>query len=436
MASPLHLLIVDDQPESLIGLASHLEASGHRLEMCANPLQALQVIAKKRQEHDAFHLIFCDVNMPGLDGPGVVRELRLRGDNTSVIFVTGYHSIAARLRSQLESLNVMGLLTKPPSLTEIDLLVELVTRRARIAAQERRSSEFGMDTHSYQRAIPGSGSHPLVGNVPSSPTNPDPFYGTSRTFRAKEPTTGPTDGALARVVRPPQDADIIPDHIVTGRHTTPAPVAQPPRNLRTPLPRAAGPDDGLTPLQTKRKSDPSGFYYIPNVITGTNPQPGAIHALRPAEDLLRDPAAGLPRRPPSQVFPPEPITAPPMNRLPGRQPSGFYSPPQPPLPQRGAPDPTTPGTTSRYRRSVGGPLPGQAAQGTPQAPPGTGLTSRIRRGINMSQAYPPVQATGGDLPSCAVACAHCQNQFTVMIKPESYTVICVHCGQLNRIDPL
>ena len=433
MVSPLHLLIVDDQLESLIGLASHLEASGHRLEMCADPLEALRIIARKRHERDAFHLIFCDVNMPSLDGPGVVRELRMRGDNTSVVFVTGYNSTAVRLRTQLESLNALGLLTKPLALGEIDFFIEQVTRRARIAAQERRSSEFGMDTHSYQRAVPGSGSHPLVGNVPSGPTNPDPFYGTSRRFRAKEPMTGPTEGALSRVIRPPEDANIIPDHIVTGRHAPPAPVAQPPRNLRTPLPQVPGPDDGLMPLQTKRKPDPSGFYYMPNEVSGSGPQPGEIPALRPADGLLRDPGAGLPRRPPSQVFPAAPVAAPPTQRLPGRQPSGFY-PPQPPLPQRGAVEPTKPGTTSRFRRSVGGPPPGQTAQGTPQAPPSSGLTSRIRRGISLQSALAP--APSAALPSCAVACAHCQNQFTVLIKPESYTVVCVHCGQLNRIDPL
>ncbi len=483
MVSPLRLLIVDDQPESLIGLAGHLEASGHRLQICTDPLEALRRIASKQPDRDAFHLIFCDINLPGLDGQGLVRELRLRGDNTPVVFITGYNSMAIRLRAQLEPLKVLGILSKPPALPDVERFLEHVSRLTRVSAQDRRSSEFGLGSGGHS-IVPGSGGHPLVGGSGgigsgSRAAAEDPFYGTSRTFRAKFKTPEPTEGILSRVVKPSQDPDIIPDDIITGRLSSVAETnGIPPRNLRTPLPGVPGPGDGLTPRT--RKPDPSGFYYAPNEVTGSRPQPDDLRSLKHNElkpnEGFRDPVTGQIRHPPSTLFP---LEVPPPAPLHKRQPSSFYppeSPPvaqppfaqpvaqppvqspvsrisqrlstlshqpprpqqpplvQPPLVQPPLAQPPLPSTTSRFRRSVGEPPLPLHATGTPPVAPGSGLTSRIRRGI--SPVQPVAAPTNPSLPSCAVACAHCQHQFTVLIKPESYTVICVHCGQLNRIDPL
>ena len=49
------------------------------------------------------------------------------------------------------------------------------------------------------------------------------------------------------------------------------------------------------------------------------------------------------------------------------------------------------------------------------------------------QGAPP--AAGGPA-SRAVSCAHCRKIFLVLVKQEVYNAVCVHCGGLNRIDPL
>jgi hypothetical protein len=78
---------------------------------------------------------------------------------------------------------------------------------------------------------------------------------------------------------------------------------------------------------------------------------------------------------------------------------------------------TTPNpTTTRIRRSISGshlPAPTQPpGPGMPQSPPGGGPASR------------------------AVSCAHCRKVFLVLVKVDPYNAVCVHCGGLNRIDPL
>lgn len=74
------------------------------------------------------------------------------------------------------------------------------------------------------------------------------------------------------------------------------------------------------------------------------------------------------------------------------------------------------------------------------ANPGTNPgTARIRRGVTGRISNPAMQRDGDD-PGTAgqrrVQCASCQQIFHVAVRPTSYTLPCMHCGTLNRIDPL
>ena len=90
-----------------------------------------------------------------------------------------------------------------------------------------------------------------------------------------------------------------------------------------------------------------------------------------------------------------------------------------------------------------------AAGNEPPMPPVVG-TSRIRCTVTGSYVpsplaggqnpptgnHPPRPAATGGGNTRAVACAHCRKVFMVASRPDAYTAVCVHCGQLNRIDPL
>ncbi len=464
MTPPLHLLIVDDQPDSVAGVVGYLQDGGHRVDVSTDSIAALRLLADADHRRDFFNLILVDVNLPGLDGPGLVRELRQRGDLTPAAFVTGYQSVAARLRGDLGTLRVLGLLTKPIAQSDLDHLLEEVSRHARVLTQDRRSSEFGLGSGGHQviggpglgsgghpvspsakigsgghqglgsggypgigsGGYPGvgSGGHRQLGTTPGAPSAPDePFLGTSRSFRAKQVTPAPTEGILARVNKPPATNDIIPDTVISGRHR--ATDLPPPKEVRseagfrrserTPLP-APVPTPGQTPGPTtggKPRAAPeaSGFFPATQPLGGT----GALRRLSdlPAPGMgsgsFRDPVTGNLKRPPSGLFVPE------------------HNPRE--VRRSVAPEPTRPATTSRFHRSVQSGQPPLTSRQVPALP----ASARIRRTMgNLAPAAPvPVE-----MPSCTVACAHCQGQFEVVIKDQAYTVLCVHCGQLNRIDPL
>jgi len=82
--------------------------------------------------------------------------------------------------------------------------------------------------------------------------------------------------------------------------------------------------------------------------------------------------------------------------------------------------------------SIPVPRPGEAAGGRPLAP----VTTRLRRSVTGTERVDrPNQGQAADVATRGVACAVCGKPFLVINREQAYSVVCVHCGQLNRIDP-
>jgi two-component system LytT family response regulator/two-component system response regulator LytT len=127
----LTTVVVDDEQLACEEL-SYLLKDFPEVEVIAtgsNGLQALELIRKLEPE-----LVFLDVNMPGLDGMGVVRQLRDKGDDLpQFIFVTAHeqHAIEAF------RLEAMDYLLKPVDRARLAETIE----RARRNIQERKAPE-------------------------------------------------------------------------------------------------------------------------------------------------------------------------------------------------------------------------------------------------------------------------------------------------------
>lgn len=92
------------------------------------------------------------------------------------------------------------------------------------------------------------------------------------------------------------------------------------------------------------------------------------------------------------------------------------------------PPPNRP-TSERYRRSVD----------PHQRPPDIGSSSRIRRSITGKVVNPhltaPPQAINPIGNTRVATCAACGRQFYAELRATPYSLPCLHCGHLNRIDP-
>jgi len=101
-------LVVDDAAADLKNLQRILSDAGWIVSVASSGAQALEAVRADRPD-----LIFMDVNMPGLDGFSVTRQLNQNPDTKGipVIFVTGKDQKADRVFAQM--LGAKGYVTKP-----------------------------------------------------------------------------------------------------------------------------------------------------------------------------------------------------------------------------------------------------------------------------------------------------------------------------------
>jgi len=109
------VLVVDDEPEVASVLADLLAADGHLVDTAASGQAALA-----RLEDGSYDVILSDLRMPGLDGPGLYREVRRRdpGRARRFVFLTG-DGLSPETRAFLDQVDARLTLSKPFDLAEV-----------------------------------------------------------------------------------------------------------------------------------------------------------------------------------------------------------------------------------------------------------------------------------------------------------------------------
>lgn len=123
------ILIVDDEKEIGEILGEIFEPHFERIVVCTNAQEAIGA-TKVAQ----FSVIICDINMPGISGEQMVRQLRAAGDLTPVIFVTG--AATAKCLRKAINLGVSDVFEKPFDaahlIGSIDRVLEIEKRRQKL----------------------------------------------------------------------------------------------------------------------------------------------------------------------------------------------------------------------------------------------------------------------------------------------------------------
>ncbi len=70
-ATPLHIVIIEDNPDGADTLAAWLAAMGHRVEIANSGPRGLELVEKTRP-----NLVLCDLGLPDMDGIEVCRRVR------------------------------------------------------------------------------------------------------------------------------------------------------------------------------------------------------------------------------------------------------------------------------------------------------------------------------------------------------------------------
>jgi DNA-binding NtrC family response regulator len=125
-----HLLIVDDEANTLASLSRAFRLEGHEATVCDNANKALE-LAKSQ----AFDLILSDVVMPGKDGLTLLEELKAQGIASPVVMMSGQAHIEMAVRAT--RLGALDFLEKPISTEKLLLTVENALKLGRLERENR-----------------------------------------------------------------------------------------------------------------------------------------------------------------------------------------------------------------------------------------------------------------------------------------------------------
>ena len=118
----MRILVAEDEKDMNRLISRALEKEGYGVDSCYNGEEAMEYL--ESADYDGAVL---DIMMPKKDGYQIVKELRQKGDDTPVIFLTARDSIADRVKGL--DLGADDYLIKPFDFDELLARIRVMTRR-------------------------------------------------------------------------------------------------------------------------------------------------------------------------------------------------------------------------------------------------------------------------------------------------------------------
>jgi DNA-binding NtrC family response regulator len=145
-----HLLIVDDNPNTLASLSRAFRMEGHEVTVSDNAARALELLRT-----ETFDLVLSDVVMPGKSGLELLEDLKASGVKTPIVLVSGQANIEMAVKAT--KLGALDFLEKPASTDKLLVTIENALRLSRLQAENRELRSR-------------LGKHELVGSGPAMTT--------------------------------------------------------------------------------------------------------------------------------------------------------------------------------------------------------------------------------------------------------------------------
>lgn len=127
-----HLLYVEDDESLSFVTRDNLELHGYHITHCPNGKTALERI--KQQEFDLYIL---DVMLPDVDGFSLAQEVRKKTAQAPILFLTAKSLKEDRIYGL--RLGADDYITKPFSIEELILKIEIFLRRSKVTAPDTRN---------------------------------------------------------------------------------------------------------------------------------------------------------------------------------------------------------------------------------------------------------------------------------------------------------
>lgn len=118
------LLVVDDDPDTVLALNISLLDYGFLVDAFTNPEEALQ---KFKSNAESYCLVLLDIKMPALSGIQLARKVKEANPNVKVLVLTALKVRNNELSDVSSSTNVDGFIQKPVGIQELtDKILSLI----------------------------------------------------------------------------------------------------------------------------------------------------------------------------------------------------------------------------------------------------------------------------------------------------------------------
>lgn len=126
------LLVVDDESNLRLVVQKEMSRQGHNVETASDGESAWAML-----EEADFDVLLCDINMPRLDGIGLLRRLREKSQNPpEVIMLTGQATVESAIEAM--KLGAYDYLTKPYRIVELAALVSQAAEKQQLKIDNQR----------------------------------------------------------------------------------------------------------------------------------------------------------------------------------------------------------------------------------------------------------------------------------------------------------
>lgn len=126
------LLVVDDEKNLRLVVQKELSRQGHEVDTASDGEEAWEALESKD-----FDILLCDINMPRLDGIGLLRRVREKSQTPpEVIMLTGQATVESAIEAM--KLGAYDYLTKPYRLNELAALVTQAYEKQRLKIDNQR----------------------------------------------------------------------------------------------------------------------------------------------------------------------------------------------------------------------------------------------------------------------------------------------------------
>jgi DNA-binding NtrC family response regulator len=126
------ILVVDDEKNLRLVVQKEMARQGHDVENAGDGEEAWSLL-----EEQDFDVLLCDINMPRLDGIGLLRRTRERCQNPpEVIMLTGQATVESAIEAM--KLGAYDYLTKPYRIAELSALVAQAAEKQQLKVDNQR----------------------------------------------------------------------------------------------------------------------------------------------------------------------------------------------------------------------------------------------------------------------------------------------------------